>query len=278
MGGNLMAITLDGTTGITTPDVDSDGLSVQGGATFQGATTEAVGLEVGSGRTGSGDSFVDLIGDTTYSDFGARFARAAGAGGITELSHRGTGDFRISSQDTGKVFLRANGGDRLEFRSDGEGYRYNAGFGYTDVATTFGRGGNQVVFTWTSPNLYGTVDNVIEMVIGNASDYRLKDNVEPLSGSVDVVMALRPVAYNPVSFDGSVDLDVTEVGFIAHEVQAIRPSVVTGERDGTNDAGGPRWQSVNYAGLVPDLTAALQEALQTIKALEARVAALETNA
>jgi len=272
-----MSIVLDGTTGVTTPDLNSDGLSVQGGASLLGATTEVVALEVGLGRTGSGDSYVDLIGDTTYSDFGARFIRAGGADGSTNILHRGAGDLTIASQDTGNLILSGNGSERLKFPSDGGGLRYGGGFGYPNVATIFGRGNNQIGFTWNSPNLYGTVDSVVEMVIGNVSDYRLKENVEALSGSVDAIMALRPVAYNPVSFDGSVDMGVTEVGLIAHEVQAIRPSVVTGEKDGTNDAGDPRWQSVNYAGLVPDLIAALQEALQNITELKDRVAALETK-
>lgn len=64
-----------------------------------GVTTEAQAIEVGYGRTGDGQSFIDLIGDATYTDFGARFYRAGGANGVTNITHRGTGDLRIITQE-----------------------------------------------------------------------------------------------------------------------------------------------------------------------------------
>ena len=176
-----------------------------------------------------------------------------------------------------EVKLSTNATERIRIDNLGNITAFGAGINFPVVAATFGRSANAIGFTWTSPNVYATVDNSVEMVIGTASDYRLKANDENLTGSLQTIMALRPVSYNPVDFDGVVDEDRQELGLIAHEVQAVRPSVVTGEKDAIGEDGNARYQSVNYAGLVPDLIAALQEAIAKIETLETKVAALENN-
>jgi hypothetical protein len=105
-----------------------------------------------------------------------------------------------------------------------------------------------------------------------SSDYRLKEDVQPMVGSVDRLMALKPVNF-AWKVDGSrVD------GFLAHEAQEVVPECVTGEKDAVDDEGNPQYQGIDQSKIVPLLVAALQEALTKIEALEARVAALETNA
>lgn len=151
------------------------------------------------------------------------------------------------------------------------------GISYPTVASNFSRGQNKVAFTWTAPNLYGAVDNVVQIIVGTTSDYRLKANDQALTDGLNTVLALRPITYNPVEFDGLIDESRQELGLIAHEVQAIRPSVVTGQKDAVGEDGKPRYQSVNYAGLVPDLIKAIQEQQATISSLEARITALEAN-
>jgi hypothetical protein len=53
------------------------------------------------------------------------------------------------------------------------------------------------------------------------------------------------------------------------------PECVTGEKDEVDEDGDPVYQGIDQSKLVPLLTAALQEAIAMISALEARVAALE---
>jgi len=60
---------------------------------------------------------------------------------------------------------------------------------------------------------------------------------------------------------------IPEVGFIAHEVQALIPAAVKGEKDGDDI------QTLQTSSIVPVLTKALQEALTKIEALEQRLAA-----
>jgi hypothetical protein len=127
------------------------------------------------------------------------------------------------------------------------------------------------LFEFSNPNgLVGSITTSGSTTAYNtSSDYRLKEDVQPMVGSVDRLMALKPVNF-AWKVDGSrVD------GFLAHEAQEVVPECVTGEKDAVDDEGNPQYQGIDQSKIVPLLTAALQEALTKIEALEARVAALE---
>ena len=58
-------------------------------------------------------------------------------------------------------------------------------------------------------------------------------------------------------------------GFIAHELQAVVPEAVTGEKDAVDADGNPEYQGVDAAKIVPLLVAAVQELSAKAAALEA---------
>jgi len=104
-----------------------------------------------------------------------------------------------------------------------------------------------------------------------SSDYRLKEDWQPMAGASERVLALKPVNF-AWKVDGSrVD------GFLAHEAQAVVPEAVTGAKDEVDDEGNPKYQGIDQSKLVPLLTAALQEALAEIANLKTRLTALEAN-
>jgi len=104
-----------------------------------------------------------------------------------------------------------------------------------------------------------------------SSDYRLKEDVQPMTGACDRVLALKPVNFAWKADGSRVD------GFLAHEAQEVVPESVTGTKDAIDADGNPVYQGIDQSKLVPLLTAALQEALTEITDLKARVAALEGN-
>ena len=106
----------------------------------------------------------------------------------------------------------------------------------------------------------------------NYSDYRLKDNVAPLTNASDIVANL-----NPVSYTMRYNPETTHIGFLAHELQEHIPSAVGGTKDEVDDEGNPVYQNVDLSKMIPVLTAALQEALTTIDDLTARIEALEAG-
>jgi len=115
----------------------------------------------------------------------------------------------------------------------------------------------------TSPN--GT-----SVAYSTTSDYRVKENVIPLIGAAARVQSLNVCRFNFISSP-----ERTVDGFLAHEVQAFVPEAVTGEKDEVDENGAPIMQGIDQSKLVPLLTAALQEALSKIEAMEARLTALE---
>ena len=112
-----------------------------------------------------------------------------------------------------------------------------------------------------------------------SSDYRLKEDIEPMVGALAKVTALKPCTYK-WKVDGS-----SSQGFIAHELQEFVPECVVGAKDAVeiytdqdgNEATRPVYQGIDTSFLVATLTAALQEAHGLIKDLQARVDALEAK-
>lgn len=117
-----------------------------------------------------------------------------------------------------------------------------------------------------------------------SSDYRLKENIMPMTGALAKVAQLKPVTYK-WKVDGS-----NGEGFIAHELAEVKPDCVSGDKDGVeaykdddgNEQTRPKYQGIDTSFLVATLTAALQELkaindtqAETINALTARIVALE---
>jgi len=98
-----------------------------------------------------------------------------------------------------------------------------------------------------------------------SSDYRLKNSITPMTGALAKVALLKPVTYkwNVNGSDGQ--------GFIAHELQAVVPECVVGEKDAVDENGNPKYQGIDTSFLVATLTAALQEQQAIIESLKARL-------
>jgi hypothetical protein len=120
--------------------------------------------------------------------------------------------------------------------------------------------------------------NATSTTYSTSSDYRLKENIAPMTGALATVSALKPVTYTWKA-DGS-----SGQGFIAHELQAVVPDCVVGEKDAVDAEGNPKYQGIDTSFLVATLTAAIQEQqaiitsqASAITALEARLTALENK-
>jgi len=113
---------------------------------------------------------------------------------------------------------------------------------------------------------------------GTSSDYRLKENIAPMTGALTKITQLKPCTYTWK--DGGEQAE----GFIAHELQEVVPCAVVGNKDAVNEDGSIKPQSIDTSFLVATLTAAIQEQqalitaqAETINALTARIVALEAK-
>ena len=114
-----------------------------------------------------------------------------------------------------------------------------------------------------------TQNGTTGVTYGTTSDYRLKENVQPMTGALAKVAALKPVTYKWKT-DGS-----DGQGFIAHELADVCPDAVQGVKDAVDAEGKPVYQGIDTSFLVATLTAAIQEQQALIESLTARIAALE---
>ena len=129
-----------------------------------------------------------------------------------------------------------------------------------------------ITFRTDGTNRGSITSNGTTTAYNTTSDYRLKENVVPLTGAADRLNQLQVRRFNFIA-----DPDTTVDGFLAHEVQTIVPEAITGEKDAVDDEGNPQYQGIDQSKLVPLLTAALQEAVAKIESLEARLTALEVT-
>jgi len=156
--------------------------------------------------------------------------------------------------------------------SDGSGASLQVSGDSSNPAASFRvavNGNNVVEFLNSGETVTGSISiNAAGTVTAynTSSDYRLKENVVPLTGAVDRLNQLKVHRFNFIA-----DPDKTVDGFIAHEAQTVVPECVAGTKDEVDDEGNPVYQGIDQSKIVPLLTAALQEALAKIEVLEQRL-------
>lgn len=212
-----------------------------------------------NGSNAAGGLYVQGSGDHVW--YNAPAAAAGTAAGLTER-------MRMTAAGVLSVGTVAN-------TSPFSRWIPTANVGYWDVNHPTGTAGGNWYYAFS---LGGTVIGTITqsgttgVAYNTSSDYRLKENVAPMTGASERVLALKPSRFN---FKAEPERMVD--GFIAHEAQEVVPEAITGTKDAVDADGKPVYQGIDQSKLVPLLTAALQEALQTIDDLKARVAALEAK-
>jgi len=96
-------------------------------------------------------------------------------------------------------------------------------------STSVGRYSAQFV---RNNNLVGSIQTTLTATsYATSSDYRLKNNPQPINNSGVFIDSLKPTTWT-WSIDGTVG-----AGFLAHEVQEISPSSVNGIKDAVQDIG-----------------------------------------
>jgi hypothetical protein len=253
---------------------------------LQSAGTTAVTIDA-SGNVGIGTSSPSTLGLTVYKASGSSGCRYSSGTNNFEISINGV-DAYVANGANGPLQFWTNGSERMRIDSDGVVYQNctgvtgdapnNAGGvltqpnGNTKVRA---QSNGQAAFQFYSPG--GGTGSPVGSVAINASstsyntssDYRLKQDVEPMTGALNMVAQLKPVTYTWKNTGEAGQ------GFIAHELQAVVPDCVTGEKDAVDAEGNPVYQGIDTSFLVATLTAAIQEQQAIITDLKARIEVLE---
>jgi len=254
------------------------GLSATGSATnnvigiYQSAGVDAATLRIaGFNYANNVQTAIDFIQNSSTNFQSQMTFSTNGGGGIVE---------RMRIDSSGNLMV----GGATAYHGGGISIQYNPAapqlyFNRTSTTGTtypcdFSNGGTNVG--------YIAYSNTV-VVYATTSDYRLKENVAPMTGALDTISKLKPVTYN-WKVDGS-----KCQGFIAHELAEVVPECVIGEKDAMRteqyeispaipaevDEDGkvikeaveavmgerevPQYQGIDTSFLVATLTAAIQE-------------------
>jgi hypothetical protein len=120
----------------------------------------------------------------------------------------------------------------------------------TRGSITYNRGGGLTAYNVTSDHRAKTVNGPVQNALGKVS------LLKPSSGRMN---------------GASEDIDF----FVAHELQEIVPSAVTGIKDAVNADGSPNLQMVDKSALIPLLTAAIQELKELVDRQAEAIAKLQ---
>jgi hypothetical protein len=278
-------------------------------ATNNGTTAITIdsSQKVGIGTTSpDSNSVVTISGATPNSKL--RLAGGTSQNGLTFASAGGGNQFYIYSQSGGLVtYDDTASAERMRITSSGDllvgttttnglitgiqastsayaGY-FTSNYTASNNANImlWGRSGGAVAAAVrykdasTSLEFYSPTGHTIAYT--TSSDYRLKENVTPMMGALATVAQLKPVTY---TWKNGFGIGNGE-GFIAHELQAVVPNCVTGEKDAVetyidengNEQTRPVYQGVDTSFLVATLTAAIQELKAELDATKAEVQALK---
>jgi hypothetical protein len=306
-----MSLILDGTNGLSDVDGSAATPAIRGSDANTGVFfgTDIVGLSTGgservrvdaSGNVGIGTDSpgarLDVNGNihARGASFPAfKFANTSGTA-LAEIYYgvSGTDLNLVSNQSGGRIVFQTNGSERARIDSSGNllvactaapsssvaGVRLQ---NPNTAAPSISVGATTSSITMVAfINGNGTVGQITTNASATAyvtsSDYRLKHDIQPMTGALAKVAALKPVTYK-WNADNS-----QSQGFIAHELQEVAPECVTGEKDAVDADGNPQYQGIDTSFLAATMVAAIQELkgindaqAQIITALTARVEALE---
>jgi hypothetical protein len=267
--------------------------------------------QAGSGTSGSAITFTQamtldasgnlLVGGTAQV-YGEKLLLKTASGDCYTTMSNGTGSVYVGWSSSGVGFLGTatnhaqtfytNGSERARFDSSGNlliSTTTNPAIGKLAIAGNNGVTGSAIAVTnqsgtsqYYAAAFYNNGNSVsycgsisisgTTTQFATSSDYRLKENIVPMTGALDTVAQLKPCTYSWKSTGESTQ------GFIAHELQAVVPECVIGEKDAVDDNGNPVYQGIDTSFLVATLTAAIQEQQALIVQLQADVAALKGNA
>jgi hypothetical protein len=267
------------------------------------SNTDGSALQVDAGNVGS-TLYTALFRNTNTSTAvynTLRFIQGAtgsatgyvGTGGSTVGNAAFQNNFVVGTQTSSALVFATNDTERARITSGGNllvgttsdtpaqsnvsGFKVGGGQiecnGTDTQAAFFGRSNDgQVIRFYNAGAAAGNISNTGTTTSYNGtSDYRLKENIQPMVGALEKVAALKPCTYT-WKVDGRLGQ-----GFIAHELQEVIPDAVQGTKDEVDENGNPEYQGIDPRMIVATLTAAIQELKAQNDDLRARVAQLEAK-
>ena len=199
-------------------------------------------------------------GTTGTNDFPGRLVFSTTADGASSPTER----VRINQQGTMGVFCTASTAGVFGTSAAAGTSAVVFACRHSASSTT---AGTDAMYVYSNGNIVNTNNSY-----GAISDIKLKENIVNANSQWNDLKALQVRNYN--FKEGQTH---TQIGLVAQEVELVSPGLVSEspDRDAEGNDLGTVTKSVNYSVLYMKAVKALQEAMERIETLEAKVAALE---
>ena len=231
---------------------------------FTVATSGNTGITIRSGTSSTGD--IMFSDGTSGNDEFRGIVRYDHNDNSMQMWSNASERARITS--SGTSYFRGDSNAVWAFSGQSAGTSFRLFYGAHSAGTDFS-GGTSVYTVWTNGNVVNANNSY-----GSLSDAKLKENIVDASSQWNDIKDLRVRNYNFI--EGQTH---TQIGVVAQEVETVSPGLVYESPD-TDEEGndlGTTTKSVNYSVLYMKSVKALQEAMDRIETLEAKVAALEAG-
>jgi hypothetical protein len=258
-----------------------------------GSPTATTSLELGTGRTGNGFAFIDLVGDTTYTDYAVRIIRdQTGPNASTSFQHRGTGIFSLITLEAAPMTFSTTSLERMRLTSDGEllvgknisdvatsGFRVLANGPTYSTITSFA-GSTYHVYSATSGSFrfYVLENGGVANFSGNdvnLSDERTKKNIEVSGGYLDKICSIPVKLFN---YKDDAEGEQKTLGVIAQDVEAIAPEFVNNDGwKGEEQKYGSPLKTIYSTDMMFGMMKAIQELKAELDSVKAELQTLKGN-
>ena len=271
-----LALDIDGMTDIGAAIASGDLIIVDDGAggTNRKSTIDRVAtLFAGTGLTAASavigvDGVLEDLNTLGAAGSDGQFMVATGAGAFAYESGNtartslalGTGDSPTFtgitatgnvSHDGGTYTFNETSAADLDFRVESDG---NQNMLFVDGSEDkIGIGMNNPAYTLDVTGTINATGSIYVATVALTSDQRYKKNITSVTGALEKLSKLNPVNYDwrKDEFKERGFSDKKQWGFIAQEVEKVMPELVREDKNG--------YQSLNYTGVIPLLTKAMQE-------------------
>jgi hypothetical protein len=123
--------------------------------------------------------------------------------------------------------------------------------------------GALLVGTGVTPTTLGLIRASNDVIAYYGSDERLKTNIQPITGSLNILRQINGYSFDWVPMKGIHENEGHDIGVVAQEIHKVLPEIVT-----TRDNG---FMAVKYDKLVALLIQTNKELLERIESLEEKI-------